>query len=151
MPAVPPPRSPDNDPVFRRVLVISTALAFGGMLASLALFEDGPGGLLLRFHWAAVPLFLSGCLVAALFWRLVFRVALRGDAASGRRLRLMVAGLGLMAIAAFFYPLRFVSAEKRMDVLFGMGLAFVVLGLAMTMWWKVIRWLSADEPKDGET
>jgi hypothetical protein len=133
-----------------RLLLAATAIAFGGMLASLALFESRPGGLFLRFHWAAIPLFVGGCLAAWIFWRALWHFTASEDAPSRRRLKRIVGGLFLMAFGAFFYPVRFIDPAKRTDFLIGMSIAFVVLGIAGTMWWFAVRLFDREGPKDGE-
>jgi hypothetical protein len=138
------------DDAFRRLLMAGTAFAFGGMLASLALFENRPGGLFFRWHWAAIPLFVGGCVAAWIFWRALWRFTRQEDAPSRRRLKQVIGALFLMAFGAFFYPVRFIDPAKRADFLIGMSLAFVVLGIVGLMWWFAVRMFDRDGPKDGE-
>ena len=144
--------SSTNDRFFQQLVAIATGLAFAGMLASLAAVEIGAGGkLVLRWHWAILPLVVLGLIIGVSFWRLVFRSAAHESNRSRRHLKQAAAGLALMAISAFLYPLRFVQSERRSEVLIGLALAIAVLTFVGWLLWKTISWVTENELKDGES
>jgi hypothetical protein len=58
----------------------------------------------------------------------------------------------LLAILSFLYPIRFIPAARRTDVLIGLALAVLVLGTIGYIIHTMVRWLeqdSADAPPDG--
>jgi hypothetical protein len=137
---------PLNDPketFFRRVLVVSTAMAFGGMLASLAVVGRDREGLRFDFHWSAPLLFILGAFGAFLFWRFMFRFESGGDDLMRRRLKQSGAAMLLVAFACFLYPLRLVSPDKRAEVMIGIGLALTVLSGFGWLIYQTIQWVEA--------
>ncbi len=139
------------DPLFRRVVAVSTGLAFGGMLASLAVFERASHGkLALRWHWAAVPLVLMGLGLGLRFWNVLWRAEEEGTPEARARLRRFTAVLGGVAVASFVYPMRYVQASRMGEVLAGLGLAVVVLAGMGVLIWKTICWVNANELPDGQ-
>jgi hypothetical protein len=142
----------ERDDFFRRVLVASTALAFGSMLGILGSVGKNAGGITFSFHWSSPVLFLVGCGLAVAFWRVVFRFDRGSDSQKVRRLKQIAAALLVVAFAAFFYPLRLVDPERRRDVLFGILLAFSVLGGFGFLIYHTIRFVeqsSREEEKRG--
>lgn len=128
---------------FRRVLVASTALAFGGMLSSLGVVGRDREGLTFGFHWSAPLLFVIGAAGAVLFWRLVFRFESGGDDTMRRTLKRSGAAMLLIAFGCFLYPLRLVSPDKRTEVMIGIGLALVVLSGFGWLIYQTIQWVEA--------
>jgi hypothetical protein len=62
------------------------------------------------------------------------------------------AGLILVGIVSFLYPLKFITAEKRGDVFIGLTLAVAcIVGVGCVMW-KVKKFLDADlkNSEEGE-
>jgi hypothetical protein len=140
-----------EDPVFRRVVSVATGLAFGGMLATLAVFERGSHGKLsLRWHWAAVPLLLVGLLLGLQFWKTLWRAQSEDNAASRLRLKAFSIFLAVIAVGSFAYPMRYIQSSRRADVFSGLGLAVLVLGAFGYLIWKTIQWVNANEPADDE-
>ena len=133
---------------FRRVLVLSTAAAFGGMLASLGAVVKNAGGLAFRFHWSVPALFIVGCGLAFFFWRVVFRFESGTSDLKKRKLKQVAAALLVMAFAAFFYPLRLIEAERRREVIFGIVLAMVVLSGFAALIYKTIRFVEASSREE---
>jgi uncharacterized membrane protein YcfT len=121
------------------------------LIASLTIVERGPAGL--DFSWSnwAIPAFGLGALMAVGFWRLIFHLASRrGDEAASRR-KLYTASAALMVVAfgAFIYPLRFVAAERRQDVLIGLGVAIMALSVVGLLIRTVVKWLESEtDPAD---
>jgi hypothetical protein len=139
------------DPFFRRLVAVSTGLAFGGMLASLAVFERASHGkLALRWHWAAVPLLGVGLFLGLRFWNVLWRAEEEGTPGARARLRRFTWLLGAVAVASFSYPMRYVQASRMGEVLAGLGLAIVVLAGMGVLIWKTIRWVNENELPDGQ-
>ena len=147
-----PSIEPAADPLFRRLVAISTGLAFGGMLASLAVFERASHGkLALRWHWAAVPLLALGLFLGLRFWNVLWRAQSEGTAVARARLRRFTILLGVVAVASFVYPMRYVQASRMGEVLAGLGLAIVVLAFMGVLIWKTIRWVNDNELPEGQS
>jgi hypothetical protein len=143
-----------KDTMFRRVLVGSTALAFGGMLASMGVVGRDRDGLRFDFHWSAPVLFVVGAVLAVLFWQLIFRFDSGGTAGKNRRLKQSGAALLLLAFGCFLYPLRLVSPEKRTEVMIGLSLALLVLSGFGWLIYQAIQWVeeaSRAEEKRAES
>jgi hypothetical protein len=141
-----------GDPLFRKLVAVSTGLAFGGMLASLAVFERGEaaGKLVLRWHWAAIPLTVFGLLLGLRFWQILWQTQATDSPEARLRLRRFITFLAVVAVSSFIYPLRYVQSGRRSEVLTGLALAVCALGGMGFLIWKTIRWVNANEPVDGE-
>ena len=143
-----------KDTAFRRVLVASTAMAFGGMLGSLGVVGRDREGLRFDFHWSAPLLFVAGAVMAVMFWRLIFRFDSGSSAVKNRRLKQAGAALLLLAFGCFLYPLRLVTPEKRTEVILGLSLALTVLSGIGWLIFKTIQWVeeaSREEEKRAES
>lgn len=143
---------PAEDPFFRRLVSISTGLALAGMLGSLAVFERGSHGkLILRWHWAAIPLVGVGLVLGIQFWRVLWQAQSQNTPAARGRLRRFGILLAVIAVGSFAYPMRYLQPERRAEVFTGLGLAVVVLSAFGWLILKTIQWVNASELKDGET
>lgn len=141
-----------QDPVFRRVVSVATGLAFGGMLATLAIFERGSHGKLsLRWHWGAIPLVLFGLTLGLQFWRILWRAQQDNTASSKVRFKAISIFLGVVAVVSFAYPIRYIQSTKRAEVLSGLGLAVFVLSGFGYLLWKTIQWVNANEPNENDS
>lgn len=140
------PASLDHDLGFRVVMVGSSALGSGALLASLTVIRQGRLGI--EFVWSnlAIPAFLLGALLCCGFWWLVFRLEARQGDEQRQRRRLLVASAALLLLAfgAFIYPMRFVVPERRTDVLIGLGAAIAVLSVVGFMIRTVVKWLEEE-------
>ena len=121
------------------------ALAFGVMVATMFALERTPNGLSFKLNAAAIISFLVAAPVAYFYWRLIARMATE-RAPEQRRKKFIVfsAGLLLIGVMAFLYPLKFVPAEKRKDVFVGLALAFGCIGGVGLVMIKVRKFLEAD-------
>ncbi len=152
-PAANEPGQLGRDRGFRTVMIGSSALGSGCLIASLTIVRSGPAGL--DFAWSnwAIPAFIVGALIAVAFWRLVFRLAggTADEASARRKLHFASAGLMVVAFGAFLYPLRFVSPGRRSDVLIGLFIAILALSAVGMLIRTVVKWLEAeaDQP-DGD-
>ena len=141
-----------QDPLFRTVVSVATGLAFGGMLATLAVFERGSHGKLsLRWHWGAIPLVLFGLTLGLQFWRILWRAQQDNTVNSKARLKAISIFLGIVALVSFAYPIRYVQSTKRGEVLSGLGLAIFVLSCFGYLIWKTIQWVNANEPNENHS
>lgn len=130
--------------------MISTALAFGGMMASLGVAGRDADGLKFSFHWSVPLLFVAGAGAAVGFWRLIFRFDAGGNDQLRGRLKLVAGVLLLVALGCFLFPLRLVSPDKRLEVIFGMGFALVVLSGMGWLIYQTIRWVESASRAEEE-
>lgn len=122
-----------------------SALAFGAMIATLFAVSSGPSGLAFEMNLSAALAFVVAAPLAWFYWRLVARMASE-KAPELRRKKFLVfsAGLLLVGVLAFLYPLKFIPPEKRKDVFIGLALAIGCLtGVGLVML-KVRKFLEAD-------
>ncbi len=146
-----PSQTLDNDSGFKAVIVGSSALGIGTLMASLAVLEPTDHGFEFRWTPYAPVAFVVGALLAWAYWRLVFRLALReaDPIRSERRLKQAVVGLLALGVLTFLYPLRFVAEERRTDVLIGLGAAIVALsGVGWMVRTVVVMLESEPDPDD---
>jgi len=127
------------------------AVAFGVMVATLFALERTPHGLSFKLNAGALISFLVAAPVTWFYWRLIARMATE-RAPEQRRKKFIVfsAGLLLVGVMAFLYPLKFVPEEKRKDVFIGLALACGCIGGVGLVMLKVRRFLEADL-KSSET
>jgi hypothetical protein len=144
------PTPPTSSGIFR-IAGIGASLAFGAMVASLFAVKATPGGLAFELNVATVLAFIGAALLAWFYWRLVERMA-ADKAPEQRRKKFIVfsAGLLLVGLVSFLYPLKFIPAEKRFDVFVGLSLAACcITGVAFVML-KVKKFLDADLKRSEE-
>lgn len=126
-----------------RIASFATAVGFGFGAASMQALEKTSSGLSFDFSAMTAVAFIIGAVIALGFWRLLAR-SLAADKPNTKALNAAVAGLVVMAIAGFLYPLRFVAEEKYADLWIGLGLAVMALSLVGAVLWKLIRILNKD-------
>ena len=143
----------DSDPKFKAVVIGSSGLGIGALFASLTVLEPTEHGFEFRWTPYVIPAFAVGSLLAWAYWRMVFRLAFRGQdpVRAARRLKRAVIGLLALGILAFLYPLRFVAAERRTDVLIGLGAAIVALSGVGLLLRTVVVMLESEEANDTES
>src|SRR5690242_20595909 len=139
------PAEKSNTTALFNIASYGAALAFGVMVATLFALERTPNGLSFKLNAAAIISFLVAAPVTFFYWRLIARMATE-RAPEQRRKKFIVfsAGLLLIGVMAFLYPLKFVPAEKRKDVFIGLALAFGCIGGVGLVMLKVRRFLEAD-------
>ena len=143
----PEPSAGGSSALFR-IAGAGASLGFGAMVASLFALKSSPVGLTFELNPGAVLAFPVAATVAWFYWRMVVRMASE-KAPEQRRKKFIAfsAGLLLVGVIAFLYPLKFVPAEKRQDVFIGLALAAAVLTGVGVVMWKVIKFLDADLKK----
>lgn len=149
-----PSKARSKDNIFVRIISLATAMGFAGMLGSLACMYRGPNG---RFviGWSgwSIPLGAAGFVAGLGFWRLLWRAEAEQDPKHPIRrwwIRYSI-GLGVLAFGCFVYPIRFVDPVRRQEVLLGLLMAIGVLTFVGWLIFQAIRWVSSNEPKDGES
>ena len=131
-----------TDQNFRFIIVYSTAVAFGFMIATIEALGVNTSGFSFHPTWHTLVAFGFGALLPWLAWRLVF-----ASTPANRRSRMAIfaAVLGLLGLLGFFYPMRYVASEKMADLMIGFALAVGALSIAGGLVWLVKRYLEADE------
>ena len=108
----------ERSPALRWVIIGSSAFGAGMLFASLTGLEQGESGLEFHVRLLSVPAFIVGSVVASAYWWLVFHLGAGKDDRSSRRQLHAASGLILLlALAVFMYPLRFVTPEKRDELM----------------------------------
>lgn len=130
-----------NERDFFRIASVSTALAFGAMVASVESLRRDAAGYSFQLSVGTAVAFAVGAAAGWLYWNLVARNAARRSTASLRAASLL---LVLAGVGAFLYPLRFVSPENLADILKGLALDTVALGLVGVILWRIKRFLDQD-------
>jgi len=136
----------ERSPALRWVIIGSSAFGAGMLFASLTGLEQGESGLEFHVRLLSVPAFIVGSVVASAYWWLVFHLGAGKDDRSSRRQLHAASGLILLlALAVFMYPLRFVTPEKRDDVLIGLAIAVGALSCVGFMIRTVVRMLEEED------
>lgn len=128
-----------------RIAGAGASLAFGAMVASLFALRSSGTGFTFELNVPTVISFLIAATFGWFYWRMVARMAVE-KAPEQRKKKFAVFSLGLIlvGIVSFLYPLKFIPAEKRYDVFFGLTLAVAcIIGVSLVMW-RVKRFLDAD-------
>ena len=144
------PNSRKTSAIFH-IAGLGASLAFGAMVATLFALRSVPDGFGFEINLATVLAFVAAASLAWFYWRLVERMATdRAPEQRRKKFLLFSAGLVLVGIVSFLYPLKFIPAEKRFDVFFGLALAVVCIsGIGFVMW-RVKKFLDADLKKSEE-
>ena len=124
------------------------------MLASLTCLSRGPKDrLVIGWSWWSLPWAALGFGAGLWFWHLLWQAEAEVNPHHPARRTLIrySFALGAAAFASFVYPIRFVDPVRRTEVLIGLAMAIVVLSFMGWLIWKAIRWVSANELKDGES
>jgi|SRR5579859_1715602 len=139
--------SAGNERDLFKVMAVSTALAFGALLASLESLRAGAAGFSFQVSLRTLLAFLVGGGIALGYWAVVLR-----SGAAVRRTGLVAGTVFLVSlgIGAFLYPLRFVSRDKLPDILVGLGLAACALSIVGGLLWLVRRFFSQDSASQEE-
>lgn len=134
---VTPPVPRDKNHAFFRIAAFSTALTLGCATAAVYSVRLGSEGMIIKISWGTVVAFAGAAAISFYYWNLIEK-----GRHSARWLDavMIVFGLGL-----FLYPVRFVAAEKRMDVAIGLTAAVCFLGLAGWLIWRCMRYFDSEE------
>lgn len=138
-----------NQRDFLRIVRGATAIGFGLTGGVLAGLKSTGSALVLEFNIWVVPAILAGAGAAWAYWTFVMRVQGSGFEVRGSRFRfrLYTVLLGVGGLLCFLYPMRYVTRGSMGDVIQGVVMAFVVVGMVGLLLWSVARLLNR---KDGE-
>jgi len=132
------------DSTLFRIAGFGASFAFGAMVASLFALKPVPDGLSFELNAGAVVSFIAAALFAWFYWRLIARMATDPSTPRKKKFLIFSAGVVVIGIISFLYPLKFVPASKRADVFIGLALAIgCITGVGIVMW-KVKKFLDAD-------
>lgn len=125
-----------NEKLLLRIVVLSSALAFGGAAASAQALRYEASGFSFHISLGTWVAFALGFGFTLLFWRL----------AAGTRSMLWKAAvlLVVLGLGLFFYPIRFVSGRALPEVAVGMVAAVFALSVLGCLVWQVKRFLDSD-------
>lgn len=131
---------------FEKLVTWSAALSIAITAALLASLKQVNPAVRFEFSALTVIVFFGSGLLTVLFFRLVLH---RINSRRGRTLLLFGAGVAAV-LGYFFFGLREVSPEKRRDVTIGAAIAIAVLSFVGWIWWRVVRFLEADDRRNRE-
>jgi len=134
------PRS-KNERDFLRIASISTALAFGTVLGSMASLSKDASAFSFQFSGKTLVGFGIGAVIGFLYWRLI---SVSSALKTSLLLRMATVLLLLGSVGVFLYPLKFLSAEKLAEVRQGLGADAIVLSLLGLILWRIKRFLDQD-------
>jgi len=141
------PNTNFTDILFRRMVIISTALSLAAAYGWLACFDRQPSGDF-NFHWrwnAWLWVFI-GLGSTLYFWRKIWPPEDR-PSATRREIVKGSAVLTLPGLWWILFPLRFLSGQHFWDVVIGLAAAAAVLTFGA---WMVTRLIKAFERSDRE-
>ena len=136
-----------EDKAFRRIVVGSTGLGLSLMIASLASIRIGEQlGLKFTWHWTILIWMAATAFWNSRFWSVVWDVQTHPSPAGKKKLGIYCAILMAIGVAAFLYPVRFISQAYRLDISKGLITAVIFLGCGAWVAWKLVRcFLEHDE------
>ncbi|HVY71491.1 MAG TPA: hypothetical protein VHH73_16280 [Verrucomicrobiae bacterium] len=140
----------DNAGEFARLAQLASAVAVGGMAAFLWSLDQVVPEIKMTFGIGSVFAFLVAGGAAWSFWKNVIGVA-EGKGA-GRKSRIIsnVALLCVSTVAAFGRSIWNVSTGQAGEVVQGVLIALAVLCAVGIVYWRVIKYLNADESQAVE-
>jgi hypothetical protein len=142
-----PPETDSTDTLFRRMIIVSTALSLMAAYGWLAGFARQPGGdFSFQWRWNTLLWAFIGFGSNAYFWRKVWPMAGR-TAATRKDIIKGSTALLLPSLWWITFPLRFLSGQHFWDVVIGLAAAATVLTFGA---WMVIRLIKAFERSDLE-
>lgn len=129
-----------QDKTLRRIVVVSTGLAFvSGFGALAALDADGQNGMRFTWHWKVIPWMLAGAIGNWRVWATVLDSADGGSPADKTKFQVCCGLLIAAGLGAFLYPIRFADQSRWNDIAQGLIIAVVVLGAVGFMIYRLAR------------
>jgi peptidoglycan/LPS O-acetylase OafA/YrhL len=129
---------------FETLVTWASALSVAVIAALLASLKQVNPTVQFRFTITTVVAFLGAGISTVLFFRLILH---RVNSRRVRNVLFATAGVGLV-LGYFLFGLKEVSPEKRMDVTIGAAIAIAVLSFLGMVWWRVVRFLEADDRRN---
>ena len=145
-----PPGTSQTQRDFLRVARLGTAVAFGLTGGVLAAVESSGSGLVLEFNFWVIPAVLVGAAVAWAYWHFILTRVVDRPGGNNKRFVRYTVVLGLLGLLCFLYPIRYVTRGSMSDVLQGVFMAFVVVGVVAYLIWVVARLLNAPPPPPSD-
>ena len=136
-----------TDVLFRRMVIISTALSLAAIYGWLACFDRQPNGdLYFHCRWNGLLWIFIGLGSSWYFWQKVWPPE---HVPAAARKEVIKGSAALIAPALWWaiFPLRFLSGQHFWDVVIGLAAAATVLTFGA---WMVIRLINAFERSDRE-
>ena len=132
---------------FLKIVRWATAVAFGLTGGALAALRNSGSGFVLQFNFWVVPAALVGAAIGWAYWQFVAtRLVEHETRQNTRRFGIYTVLLALAGLLCFLYPIRYVVRSSMSDVLQGVLMAFVVVGIIGCLIWSVARLLNKPPP-----
>jgi predicted permease len=113
----------------------------GGVLAGL---KNSGSGLVLEFNVWVIPAILVGAAAAWAYWSFILTRLVRRQAQQ-RRFRIYTVLLAVAGLLCFLYPMRYVTRGSMSEVVQGVLLAFMTVGVVGLLIWSVARLLNRQD------
>jgi hypothetical protein len=136
----------NSDRDLLRIASVSTALAFGAVLASLEALYRNTSGFAFHISLRTLAAFVIGGAVGLVYWKIV---TLGATGRASKLLRPASFLLLLAGVGAFLYPLRFLSKERLIEVFQGLATVAVALSLVGYILWRIKGFLEQDAAQTG--
>ena len=124
-----------------KIIVYGMALGFAGMIASLETVRSTATRYSIDFSWRTLGVFAVAFCLSVPCFRVIFQ-GKRGKMRTAAIVAVVLAGFG-----SFLYPLRFLSHEKLLEVLTGLGFAAIGLCIIGGFLSFIARCLEADSKR----
>jgi hypothetical protein len=149
-------QSGQSDKGLTWVVQFSSALSLGVLAGFLYSVKAVVPSIRFEVTVASFVAFLLAAGVSFLLWHVVFQLTAAQEQPAGgqgsiqtrRRklwLKCLAGGLTAALIFAFIYPLKDFSSEKAAQIAFGALVALLFLSVLGIVFWRVVRFLEADE------
>jgi hypothetical protein len=129
---------------FLRIVRVATAIAFGVTGGVLAGLKNSGSGLVLEFNVWVIPAILIGAGAAWAYWSFIL-TRLVSRQAQQKRFRLYTILLAVAGLLCFLYPMRYVTRGSMSEVIQGVLLAFMTVGIVGLLIWSVARLLNRQD------
>lgn len=133
------------------IFTLSTALAFGSMLATLEALRPDGDGFTFQVTYKTAIAFLAGGAIAFPVWRIILNGTRLGQRQMSFATGTMVVLLLVVGVGAFLYPLRFVPRSKWPEIRTGLITAACALSCVACLLWGVKRFMDTDEKTEEES
>jgi hypothetical protein len=137
------PRTLLDDPIFRWIVIISTAISFAATAGVAASFRMDQR--MFVWHWSIPIWMLVGVIAAVYLWKLALRLQKEPTRNNKRNFILFSISLVLAGIVGFLWPVLFVAQEKFADLRRGLVTAGIFLGVCGGVFYAFMR--SFHEPE----
>jgi hypothetical protein len=135
-----------TDVLFRRFIVVGTALSLAAAYGWLACFDRQPSGDF-YWRWSGLLWMFIGFGSGLYFWRKIWPI---GDGPGVARSE-MIKGSAVLLVPCLWWmtlPLRFLSGKHFQDVAIGLAIAAVVLAFGVWMVTRLIKGFERSDAKD---